>query len=222
MLVTEIEDIIKKMSNCTDWSVSVLRYKHTKSKGSLYSCKTITFRDHNEIIDHINLVQKEYCDKRLKRYESIQEYDGTCNSAIVYYMEQDNDLIVDKLDLLNKCLAHPEVGYTNSEEIENSNENAFVIQGTITDEDSDILVKLISLKRPFTTLQHRFYFENGEFKKISKAVLNLSVLFDILIVGQDNLFFLNLAGEKLFNLERAYKNICKKKVDDIVNSVNAP
>ena len=88
---------------------------------------------------------------------------------------------------------------------------ASVIEGIIKIENEEVAVKFISMQNPVTTLKNRFYQSNGKFTEISDKVLTLRNSIDV-IVYRENVYMLNLTGEKLFDMERAYQKICKSKV----------
>ena len=56
--------------------------------------------------------------------------------------------------------------------------------------------------------------KNGSFEEISDKVLSLRPTIDV-VVFNDNIYMLTLAGENLFNMERSYKAICTTKIDTI-------
>ena len=88
---------------------------------------------------------------------------------------------------------------------------ASVIEGIIKIENEEVAVRFISMQNPVTTLKNRFYRSNGKFTEISDKVLTLRNSIDV-IIYRENVYMLNLAGEKLFDMERAYQKICKSKV----------
>ncbi len=211
MPVAEVENIISKISQSDDWELYALKYKHTKTNGTTYETNQINFRDRSDLLEHINTIKNEYCNNKLKDYESIRKYDGTYNTSIIYFLKQTNDMIAKMLQLLNESIKNSSIN-TNID----GKENAFIIQGTIEDDNGEEkLIKLITMRKPFTHLKNRFYFENGLYVKMNKKVLSLASIFDILIVGNEKVYFMNFNGEKLFNMERIYKGICSDKVKKI-------
>lgn len=86
-------------------------------------------------------------------------------------------------------------------------------------------VKLISMKNPVTTLKNKFISLNGAFKEITDDVISLRKTIDVIIV-YDTVYMLTLAGENLFNMERADKAVCREKLDnvgscDIISNFNS-
>lgn len=91
---------------------------------------------------------------------------------------------------------------------------AYVMRGIIETEEEEKPVKLISMKNPVTTLKNKFINLNGAFKEITNDVISLRKTIDVIIVD-DTVYMLALAGENLFNMERAYKAVCREKLDDV-------
>ena len=63
-------------------------------------------------------------------------------------------------------------------------------------------------------MKHKFLHDNGIFREISEKVLSLRPTLDIIIVD-DTVYFLTMAGESLFNMERSYRTICNEKIETI-------
>lgn len=82
----------------------------------------------------------------------------------------------------------------------------------------DYPIKLISMQNPVTTLNHKIWMKNGTFQEISNKVLSLRTSIDV-VIFDECVYMLTLAGEKLFNMERAYKAICTTKIA-IINDYN--
>ena len=70
------------------------------------------------------------------------------------------------------------------------------------------------MQKPVTTLRHKYFEDNGTFKAISNKVLSLRPAVDVAIV-EDTVYFLTMAGENLFNMERSYRAICSERVDSV-------
>ena len=79
------------------------------------------------------------------------------------------------------------------------------------------------MQNPVINLNRKFYYHKGEFIEYTDKMLSLKRTIDVLIVG-DMTYFFTMAGEKLFNMERAYKLVCQQKIEEIAlaNIVNAP
>lgn len=218
MAIEKVQNIIERLSSSDNWNIYTLRYKYTKKHGAVFESRQIRFRKRKELLEYIDFIQNEFLKNTFKKYNEIREYDGTCNSSVIYYFQQKDSMITENLQLLNESLAKATTG-CNEKGSEGDKENAFILQGTIKDEnDEEQLIKLITLRKPFTTLKNKFCYEEGEYKKIDSKVLNLGNTFDVLILGNEKVYFMNLNGESLFNLERVYKAICYKKVEEVCNN----
>ena len=75
-------------------------------------------------------------------------------------------------------------------------------------------IKLISMQNPVTALKHKFLRANGTFTEITDKVISLRTSIDVIIM-EDTVYMLTLAGENLFNMERAYKAACTGKLVEI-------
>ena len=89
--------------------------------------------------------------------------------------------------------------------------SAQLIKETLSINGEDYRIKLFSMQNPITTLRHKFWESSGTFSEIDNKVLSLRTNLDIIIID-DTAYMLSMAGEKLFNIERAYKGICLQKV----------
>ena len=92
-----------------------------------------------------------------------------------------------------------------------------MLKGVVVIDGEELSIKLISMKNPITVLKHKFMHANGTFKEISNKVISLRTVIDVVIID-DIIYMLTLDGEKLFNMERAYKSICAKQIINIINS----
>lgn len=91
---------------------------------------------------------------------------------------------------------------------------AYVLRGIICIDDEEKAIKLISVQNPVTSLKHKFLRANGTFTEITDKVISLRTSIDVLIMD-DTVCMLTLAGENLFNMERAYKAACAGKLEEI-------
>lgn len=83
---------------------------------------------------------------------------------------------------------------------------AYIIQGYIKINGEEIGVKLVSKQNPITSLKHKFLNEKNAFKEITSKALSLRPVIGVLILV-DKVYFISMAGEKLFNMERSYKAV---------------
>lgn len=91
---------------------------------------------------------------------------------------------------------------------------AYLLRGIIKLGNEEKPVKLISMQNPVTSSKHKFLRASGTFKEISDKVISLRTSIDVIMID-DTVYMLTLAGENLFNMERAYKATCSGKLQDI-------
>lgn len=156
-----------------------------------------------EISGHYIDVEKS----ELKTFLRVQNYDGTTEGNIIYKLNAQDTLIKEEYALLMKALANTE----QEADPLSQKLQAYVIQGDIKIDDEEKTVKLISMQNPITTLKHKFLYEKNTFREIETKVLSLKSTIDVLILDNE-IYFFTLAGENLFNMERAYKSVCDNKV----------
>lgn len=84
--------------------------------------------------------------------------------------------------------------------------NAYALKATLTIDGEDRCVMLFSLQNPICVMKNRFLYDNSTFFAINQKVLNLRQNIDVVIID-DTVYLLTLAGEKLFNMERSYNDI---------------
>lgn len=90
----------------------------------------------------------------------------------------------------------------------------YVLCGNMKDGDDKHQIKLISMNTPITTLKNRFLHDKGKFWEIPDKVLNLRTSMNVIIYDK-TVYFLDMSGETLFNMERAYKIKCTEAVNEI-------
>ena len=91
---------------------------------------------------------------------------------------------------------------------------AYVLCGNMRCDDEGHQIKLISMNTPITTLKNRFWHDKGKFWEIPDKVLNLRTSMNVIIYDR-TVYFLDMSGETLFNMERAYKLKCSEAIDEI-------
>lgn len=94
-----------------------------------------------------------------------------------------------------------------------------MLQGRLSIGRKSERVKLISMQNPVTTLKQKYQFlhSSGSFEKIKNQVLTLRTAFDVIII-EDTVYFLTPDGERLFNMARAFKKICRSRISDVEKS----
>jgi hypothetical protein len=147
---------------------------------------------------------------RLSKYTEVVEYNGTCNGTTIYKIREDNTNIRIDLDALLQEIANSDVEADPME----MKSQAYILCSTIHICNEEHNVKLISMNSPITILKNKFFQNKGKFFEISPKVLNLRTIINVIIYDK-TVYFMDMSGETLFNMERAYKIKCNVAVNEI-------
>jgi hypothetical protein len=216
-----IDNIFSKIAESENWSVYLLGFKHSKRNGTSYNCRRIELESQQKIQNIIEEISQLYigANGRLSKYGDVREYDGTCNGTTIYKISENNENIIIGIESLLQGIADPDV---ESEPLE-MKAQAYVLSDEITIAGEEHRIKLISMNNPIVTLKNRFFLRNDKFCEISDKVLNLRTTINV-IIYDGIVYFLDMSGETLFNMERAYKIKCNETVEvieklDIVSDI---
>lgn len=209
-----LKELSKQLKECQSPSLHLVNIKDME-----YSALQIELG--KELADFIKELSNNLA-KDIEHFQDIIEYDGSANSSFVYKITSENPIFSDIKEKLKKLKR--ELSICNVESDPFHYKNAYILQCSINFEKEKKSVLLISMQNPITTLKHKFFYTDNTFKKITGNILNLRPKIDVIIIGE-SVYFLNLSGEKLFNLESAYKNNATKKVNeiqdaDLINNFN--
>lgn len=210
MSLQKIQLSLAAMGNCEAWSIQLLRIKASKSKRTEYAAFSVYLTPQGKLVNIVKEISEHLLDGKrceLKSFVRVQEYDGTTEENVIYKLNAECPLIKEEYETFIHAL-------TNAEQEANplsQKLQAYVIQGDIEIEGEKTSIKLISMQNPITVLKHKFLHENNTFKEIESKVLSLRSAIDVLILNS-TVYFFSMGGEKLFNMERAYKAVCDNKV----------
>lgn len=213
MSIDKVKRVLGSLTTCSEWSVQLLKITYSKRNGTAYTGREILFSDKRELASLVDDIEKHYVDEKkgaLNAYQGVANYDGSWVGRVIYKLDKNDALISKEYDLLLDALAKPDAEMDPLE----FKARAYVMRGIIETEEEEKLVKLISMKNPVSTLKNKFININGAFKEITNDVISLRKTIDVIIVD-DTVYMLALAGENLFNMERAYKAVCREKLDDV-------
>lgn len=213
MSIENLKRVFAAMSGCDAWSLQLLKIKTSKREGTSYTGREITLAPAGELSDFVSEISKRYIDTEkgvLKSFQGMTDYDGSTIDRTVYKLSTESELIQSEYNALVTAIARPDVEINPLE----FKAQAYLLKGIITLDSIEYSVKLVSMQNPVTTLNHKFWMKNGSFEEISDKVLSLRPTIDV-VVFNDNIYMLTLAGENLFNMERSYKAICTTKIDTI-------
>ena len=195
-----------------DWSLQLLRISTPKREGTKYVSRQITLDPPGTLNTFVKELAQRYRTHgkgSLDSYNSLIEYDGTADAMTIYKLHKDNPLIASEFESFITAVANPDV-----EEDAMTFSSAYLVKGTLTVDGEQCAIKLISMQNPITSLSHKFYQRDGKFSEIRGPVLSLRKSVDVVII-QDTVYFLTMAGENLFNMARAYKNVCHDAVIEV-------
>jgi len=214
MSLEKIKAIFEATGTCSAWSLQLLRIKNSKRSGTTYSGREVAFSPEGTLSAFVDEVSQRYISGKKAITNTfvngITEYDGSTIDKTIYRLPSSSELIATEYDAMINAIATPD---TEIDPLE-FDAQAYLLKGVITLDGEEKPVKLISMQTPITTLQHKFLRSNGTFKEISDKVISLRTSIDVVIID-DTVYMLTLAGENLFNMERAYKATCSGKLTDI-------
>lgn len=187
---------------------------------SKYETIEITLSPEGTLTSFVEEISDHYINENkgvLASYQDIVEYDGSTVDKVIYCLGKTNKLIVDEYNALIEAINNP----YKEDEVDDPLDfkaSAYALRGILSIDDEDKAVKLISVQNPITSLKHKFWNKilgnNRAFTEITDKVISLRTSIDVIIID-DTVYMLTLAGEKLFNMERAYKAVCAGKLEEI-------
>lgn len=208
-----VKEIFSTLPECKDWHAHLLSFTHSKRHGTTYNCRRVELEPPERLGVLIRDISTGYVDSRkskLDKYVDVREYDGSCNASIIYRISEDNAEIGIDLDALLQGVADSD----SESDPFSMKAQTYILCGSIKKGDDEHQIKLISMNTPITTLKNRFWHDKGKFKEIPDKVLNLRTSINVIIYDR-TVYFLDMSGETLFNMERAYKLKCSEAVDEI-------
>lgn len=191
----------------------MLSFTHSKRHGTTYNCRRIELEPSERLGNLVQDISTGYVDggkSKLNKYADVREYDGTCSATTIYRISEDNSEIGIDLDVLLQGIADSDA----ESDPFSMKAQAYVLCGSIKQGEDEHQIKLISMNTPITTLKNRFWHDKGKFKEIPDKVLNLRTSINVVIYDR-TVYFMDMLGETLFNMERAYKLKCSEAVDEI-------
>lgn len=213
MSVDLVKEIFRGLPDCKVWHAHLLSFTHSKRHGTTYNFRRIELEPSERLGILIQDISAGYVDggkSKLNKYADVREYDGTCSATTIYRISEDNPEIGIDLDALLQGIADSD----SESDPFSMKAQAYVLCGRINHGEDEHQIKLISMNTPITTLKNRFWHDKGKFKEIPDKVLNLRTSINVVIYDR-TVYFMDMSGETLFNMERAYKLKCSEAVDEI-------
>ena len=194
------------------WSMQLIKVK-AEREGVTYHDREICLRPEGSIRDFAHQLSKYYLsDSGIDSFASVDDYTGDVVGNVIYKLQRDNNLIQNGFDALINEAANPDT----EGPIGQCKYSAYMILGTISLQDEQLPIKFVSMQSPITVMNNKFLWrETNTLNKVSEPILSLKKTVDVIIAG-DTVYMLSMAGENLFGMERAYKAVCKNKVNDII------
>ena len=210
-----MKDLFAALPNCAAWSLQLLKITTSKNNGTSYIGREITLSPEGTLTSFVAEISDHYINENkgiLDSYHDIVEYNGSTVDRVIYSLNNTNTLIADEYNTLIEAISNPDTELNPLE----FKARAYVLKGTIDIDDGEKPIKLISMQNPVTSLKHKFLRSDGTFKEITDKVISLRTSIDVVIIA-NSVYMLTLAGENLFNMERAYKATCIDKLDEVKN-----
>ncbi|AYA99938.1 Kiwa anti-phage protein KwaB-like domain-containing protein [Lachnoanaerobaculum umeaense] len=216
MSISKIKSVFENLTTCDAWSLQLLQVKSSRRNGTTYCGREITLSPKDTMTNFLTEISDKYCSQEKgieKMFESVTDYDGSTIDKTIYKLDIGSELISNEYHLFIEAIGNPDFEINPLKFLA----HAYVIKGIVSISGEEIAVKLVSMQNPVTSLKHKFLCANGIFKEITDKVISLRTTIDVIIID-NTVYMLTLAGEKLFNMERAYKSICEKQITNIIAS----
>lgn len=215
--IKQVFGVLKENASGDYWQLQLLQINEARSKVS-YQGRRITLAGSGRLKQLLQTIIANYtAEKGKRRLENfrVEPYDGSGNGTCIYKLSADDLLIAENYEAFITAVADPSV--EGSAKTYDDYDSAYVLMGDINlGKKETVPVKFVSMHSPIMTLKNKFYMDAGTFKEITKSILSLTPMADVVIIGKD-VYFFTLEGEKLFRMERAYRKRC----DVCVNEVEA-
>ena len=214
MSLQKIKQVFDKLSNCTMWSLQLLNAREVHGE-FVYNAHDIVVTTSDAIIEFIRELELTYTKEkgRLSKYQMVCDYDGSTEGDRIYKIELSSELISESGGKLLHAMANPDMKGNALD----FSANTYVLKGNILIDEIQIPVKLFTIISPFKVLKHTFMWDGDSFKILSDKYLSLRRYVDVVMID-DTAYLFNMNGEKLFNMERAYKSICRDKIEEIISN----
>lgn len=212
MIVEDVKRLFEKMNSEGTWSIKLIRIHSSNREGTNYDCREIGFSSKEVLIDHVEELKSKYLSGNkatIQKYNELRLYDGTTDSQVIYWLNKTSDLINEAYAKLVESLANADQECDPFKE----KYSAYVLAGFVEDKP----IYLFSMQCPFVNMKRKHIWDNSIFRPIDKPILSLRLNADV-IMYDEKVYFLSMAGENLFNMERSYKATCSYCVNDIVES----
>lgn len=216
MSLTLVRSVMNSLNTTQAWSVSLVKIKNSKRNGTSYAVRGITIAPEGALMRLVTGLSDVYINTDtgvLNKYTTVCDYDGSTEAIKIYKLPSTSELITNEFQRLIQAFLTPE---TQGDPLEFA-ANAYALKASIEIDGEEKNVIMFSLQNPICVLKNRFVYDESTFHELNKRVLNLRQSIDVLVID-NSVYFLTMAGEKLFNMERSYKAIGEQITTDICAS----
>lgn len=213
MTIQEMRSVFEKLNTCQEWSLQLLKFGKVRNEFS-YNTHNVTITTQNALTEFMESLADIYIGRngKMDSFQEVVDYDGSTIGSRIHRIELTNPLVSESYGKLATAMDSPDMA-GNALEFSAS---AYVLKGSIEEGDGAVSdIRLFTIINPFKTLKHTFSWDGDSFKVIPTKTLALRQHFDVMIWG-DAVYMFSLSGEKLFDMERAYRQVCANKVEEIV------
>ena len=214
MSLQKIKQTFDNLPSCTAWCLKLLNVREINGE-SAYNAHDITVTTSEAIIQFTEEVAQTYTKEkgRLSKYQMVCDYDGSAIENRIYKIENSSELISESYSKLINAMDNADMKGNALE----FSANAYVLRGNVLIDGTRVSISLFTIINPFKVLKHTLAYDGDSFKVLKDKYLMLRGYVDVAIID-DTAYLFNMNGEKLFNMERAYRAICSDRVEEIIVS----
>ena len=205
----KLTDIFSNLTQNTAWTMQLVKIVQSAKIGTHYMCREIRLLPSSKGISDYYTSQNG-----IPSYAAIDDYTGDVVEKVIYKIKSTNPVITTEYKAFINASGDPDIEI----DIDQFKASAAAFVGTVKINGHSTPAHLISIRKPVTLLTNKYLLsENGCFKEVNHPILTVPKTIDVAIFGNE-VFLFSQAGEKLFNMERSYRKVCKNTVDDIVRT----
>ena len=211
-MLEDVKKVFETLDQCCIWSVKLLKIHTTSREGTTYLAREIILEPSTAVHEHVIDIKKKYTDGYnpiFSKYSDLRDYDGTAENNTIYRLNPEWKLIEENYARFSAAMMDCE----QEGELLKDKYSAYIISGILNGKP----IHLISMHNPFVNVKKKLILSDSKFKPVDKPMLSLRTSVDVMIFD-DEIYMLSMAGENLFNLERAYKAVCEYSVTTIIDS----
>lgn len=167
MSLGKIQNVCKSLAGAEGLSLQLLKIKISKKTGISYTGREVIFSPDGALSNFVTEISEKYTSGLQDNYTGVQDYDGSVIGNVIYKISISNNLIKEDYNRLVNSLANPNTEIPPLE----FGAQAYVIKGKIKLNDENKIVRLITMQKPVTVLQHKFLYRES-FKTLNGGLIN--------------------------------------------------